>query len=84
VLASQVAQLGGVALPFGQGGSEDGGVGGDPDDVPVADEALQVAAGQQLPGQVIEPDRDALFGQFTEWISQESSPNAMWVPVLGS
>ncbi len=62
----QPAELLGVAVSTGQRGGEDRGVRGDPDDIPVGDQFLQLAAGQQLAGQVVEPDRHPGGGQVGE------------------
>jgi hypothetical protein len=62
----ELADLLVVGLAVRQCGGEDRGVGGDPDDVLVGDEALQVAAAQALARQVVEPDGDACGGQFGE------------------
>ena len=47
-----------VGRAVGEGGLEDRRVGGDPDDVRVHDEVLQVPRLQTLPGLVVEPEGD--------------------------
>ena len=55
----QAAQLGGVVVPGGESGSEDGRVGGHTGDVVVGDQGGEVAGGEPLPGPVVKPDGDA-------------------------
>ena len=55
--------LGVVGVPLGQGGLEDRRVGRDPDDAPGVDELLEVAGGEALARQVVEPDGDAVVGE---------------------
>ena len=59
----QVTQLAVIPVALGQGRREDRGVGRHADDVPAGDERLELAAGEQLAGEVVQPYRDALGGQ---------------------
>ena len=59
----QVTQLAVIPVALRQRRREDRGVGRHADDVPAGDEQLELAAGEQLAGQVIQPHRHALGGQ---------------------
>ena len=60
----QVTQLGVIPVALRQGRGEDRGVGRHADDVPAGDERLELAAGEQLTGKVVQPYRHAQGGQF--------------------
>ena len=57
-LGDELLDLGRVLLALGQGRREDRGVGGDPHDALGVDDLLQVAGGDALSGQVVQPDGD--------------------------
>ena len=52
-----------IPVALRQGRREDCGVGRHADDVPSGDERLELAAGEQLAGKVVQPHRHALGGQ---------------------
>ena len=62
----QVTQLGVIPVALRQRGGEDRGVGRHADDVPAGDERLELAAGEQLTGKVVQSYRHALGGQLGE------------------
>jgi hypothetical protein len=69
VEGGQVVQLLGVDLAARDGHVEDGGVGGDADDVLVADQGAQQARHEPAPAHVVEPDRDTFFGKLAQrWV----------------
>ena len=66
VEGGQVVQLLGVDLAARDGLVEDGGVGGDADDVLVADQGAQRARHEPAPAHVVEPDRDTFVGKLAQ------------------
>jgi hypothetical protein len=73
-LVGDLAHLVGVGVALGQCGREDRRVGRHPHDVPGVDELLQLAAGDRLAGQVVEPDRDALLAELGEYVGHVVLP----------
>ena len=64
--ARQAAQLLGVGVAVAERGGEDRGVGGDADDRLGLDQLGQVAGGEALAGQVVEPDGHACVAEGLE------------------